>query len=79
MRLFLRGFVIVTLTALNVVNISQHHWAMAFVTGLGISLVWRWNTRNAVQMDTLPADLVYAFGAGCGTICGMALAGVLRA
>jgi hypothetical protein len=61
----------VCLTALNVVNVTQHHWQMAFLTGIGISLVWRWNARNAVQMHTLSADLTYAIGAGVGTVTGM--------
>jgi hypothetical protein len=76
--LWLRGFAIVCCTAMNVVNISQHHWTMAFVTGGAISLVWRWNARNAVKLDTLVADLCYAAGAACGTVFGMGLAGLLK-
>jgi hypothetical protein len=76
--LWLRGFAIVCCTAMNVVNISQHHWTMAGLTGGAISLIWRWNARNAVKADTLPADLAYALGAAMGTLTGMALAGLLK-
>lgn len=77
-QLFLRGFTIVSLTAANVVNLTQHHWTAAFLTGGGISLVWRWNARNAIEVRTLAADLAYASGAAVGTLCGAFLGGLLR-
>lgn len=77
-NLYARGFAIVCLTAINVVNVTHRHWLPAFVTGFGISLVWRWNARNAVRLDTRTADAVYALGAACGTVSGMWLSGMWR-
>jgi hypothetical protein len=68
--LWLRGFAIVFLTATNVVNITQRHWVVMFLTGGAISLVWRWNARNAVRVDSFAADVCYAFGAAVGTVSG---------
>lgn len=78
LRLFLRGFVIVMLTAMNVKMISRGLYGWAFVTGFGISAVWFSNAGKASDDRRLTSLLVYASGAACGTVTGMALAGWLR-
>ncbi len=78
LTLFLRGFVIVSLTAANVSFIAQHRWTAAFLTGFGISFVW-WLNANAAAFDgSLLAGTVYAMGAACGTLAGMWAAGKRR-
>jgi hypothetical protein len=73
-RLWLRGFVIVFLTAANVVNISRGQWLAMFVTGFLISFVWWHNTQTAVQDKSLRGGVCYALGAGAGTVAGAGLA-----
>lgn len=75
MTLFLRGFVIVFLTACNVRLISRGMYAWAFVTGFGISYVWYGNSR-AAQLDAKGAT-VYGLGAAVGTVAGAWLGGWL--
>ena len=78
MRLFLRGFGIVSLTAANVREISQGHYGAAFVVGTAISLVWWFNSKSASRSDSWRDSLVYALGAGAGTVTGMFLSGLWR-
>ncbi len=70
-RLFGRGWLIVSLTSLNVVQIAQHHYGSAFVVGTAISLVWFGNSRHAAHSEVAGARWAYALGAGLGTITGM--------
>lgn len=72
-RLFGRGFLIVALTSANVRQISQGHYISALIVGFGISLVWWFNSRQAAHSDLPFAGLVYASGAGLGTLTGMFL------
>lgn len=74
LRLFLRGFVIVTLTAYNVTNIAQGQYGHAFLGGFGISFVWWGNSRGAAHTEVAWARETYALGAACGTVVGMYLA-----
>lgn len=77
-RIFLRGFTIVTLTAMNTSQIAQHDWFPAFVVGYLISAVW-WSNAHSAGVTELPhAGPVYAFGAACGTVFGMLLAEAIR-
>lgn len=68
-----RAFLIVFCTSLNVTQIALGHYATAFVTGGILSFVWWGNTRSAAHTDAPGAQYAYAFGAACGTVCGMAL------
>jgi hypothetical protein len=70
---FLRGFVIVTLTAMNVLQISEHHYAGAFLVGAAISWVWWRNAPGAAHEKTPYIRACYAVGAGVGTLTGMLL------
>ncbi len=65
------------MTALNVVQVSGHHFAAAFCTGSILSWIWWANTRTASKSDVQLAQLAYAFGAGCGTVFGMWLGLIL--
>ena len=76
-RLWARAYVIVTCTALNVVNVSNHAWTLAFFSGGLLSFVWWGNARRAaVSTHALDAH-AYAFGAACGTITGMYIGDLL--
>lgn len=68
-----RAFSIVTMTALNVTQISGGHYAAAFCTGGTLSFIWWKNTRTAAHSDVRGAQMYYAFGAACGTMLGMFL------
>lgn len=68
-----RAFSIVTLTALNVTQVSGGHYYMAFGTGGTLSFVWWINTRTAASSNVRGGQMAYAFGAGCGTVFGMFL------
>lgn len=73
LALFGRAFAIVTLTAVNVVNVAHGRYGWAFVTGWGISAVWWANSRTAAHSPLRGAWLAYSLGAGCGTCVGMAI------
>lgn len=73
LAIFLRGFVIVTLTAANVGQIARGHYGGAFLGGTAISFVWWGNSRGAAHSDVWCARECYAAGAGCGTLFGMLL------
>jgi len=68
-----RAFSIVTVTALNVTQITGHHYQSAFITGSLLSFIWWANAKTAAHSSVAGAQVAYAFGAGCGTICGMYL------
>ena len=73
--IFLRGLVIVSLISLNTRLLSDGRWAAVPVATL-LSAVWWINARTAAQVDGIPAMLVYASGAGCGTALGLWLGGL---
>ena len=77
--LFLRGFIIVTLTAMNTSQIAREEWLPAWVVGFGISWVWFYNARTAALTALPRGGEVYALGAACGTLFGMFLAHLIRA
>jgi hypothetical protein len=68
-----RAFLIVAATAMNVTQVAGGHYGRAFFTGAFLSFIWWGNTRAAVWIDSRGAQWAYAFGAGCGTVAGMAL------
>lgn len=72
LRIALRGFLIVFLTASNVVSVSRGHYLGAFVGGFLISCVW-WQNSHAAKADIPGAALAYGLGAAMGTVSGMRL------
>ena len=66
-----RAFSIVTVTAINVTQVTGGHYGAAFCTGSLLSFIWWTNTRAAALSSERRAQLAYAFGAGCGTVLGM--------
>lgn len=72
-RVFLRAYTIVTLTALNVSQVAAHHYTGAFFTGGTLSYVWWTNTKTAANVPGETAHWAYALGAACGTVSGMVL------
>lgn len=66
-----RGWLIVTLTAMNVGAVAGHHWTLAFLGGAAISWVWWSNARGAATSTARWAREAYSLGAGAGTITGM--------
>lgn len=75
--LFLRGFVIVALTATNTGQIAGKHWLGAFLVGFGISFVWFSNARSAAHSELRWAREAYALGAATGTSTGMLIVRLL--
>lgn len=71
LRIFLRGFVIVTLTAWNVRHVAALNYPMGFIGGYFISFVWWTNSRGAAHSDVRFGREFYAAGAACGTVFGM--------
>ena len=74
----LRGFVIVFLTACNVVQISRGHYPGAFIIGGAISYVWWGNSHSAAHQKDPYARQAYALGAACGTVVGMFVGGLWK-
>jgi uncharacterized protein YebE (UPF0316 family) len=74
-NLFLRAFVMVSLVAMNTRQIAHGNYRGAFLCGCLISLVWYLNVGKASHDQRWQAVLAYALGAGCGTVCGMWIAG----
>lgn len=70
-RLFLRGFVLVSMTAWNVRSIAGGHYLFALAGGFGISFVWFGNSRTAAHSNLRWARETYAAGAAAGTVFGM--------
>lgn len=73
LRIFLRGLLIVTLTAMNVGQIASRHYGGAFLGGCAISFVWWGNSRGAAHSEAKYGRECYALGAGLGTLAGMLL------
>ena len=71
---FLRSFVIVTLTAMNVSAIATGHYKTAFACATVINFVWWVNAHRAAADPSPLRHVSYALGGGCGTVMGMLLA-----
>lgn len=71
LRIFWRGFLIVTLTASNVWSVSHDHVSSAFIGGFLISFVWWGNAHKSAHTTAKHAALFYGAGAACGTVTGM--------
>ncbi len=72
-----KAFSIVTVTAINVTQITGHNYAGAFCTGSILSFIWWINAKTAARSNHLYGKFAYGFGAGCGTVFGMFLGAVL--
>lgn len=68
--LFGRAFLHVSLVAANVVQIAEQHYGGAFVVGSLISYLWFFNARSAALSGLPGAAVIYALGAGAGTVAG---------
>lgn len=71
--LFGRAFLQVALVALNVSQIAKGNYGGAFLVGGAISWIWFKNARSAAHVELPGAALVYAAGAGVGTVMGIFL------
>ncbi len=76
-QLWWRAYLIVTCTAFNVVNISNHAWELAFISGGLLSFVWWGNAKRAAASGHWADAHAYALGAACGTVTGMLLGDLL--
>lgn len=70
--LFVGGFLQVSLVAINTVLITRQHWAGVFVVSFFISLFWSFNVKR-VAFGGAWDRIVYALGAACGGLAGLAL------
>ena len=67
---FLRAMLQPCLVAINVYEIAHEHYVDAFIVGTLISFVWTFNVRSVVFGD-MKDRILYALGAGIGTIAGL--------
>ena len=74
LRVFLRGFVLVALVAMNTRQIANGRYVGAFLVGGLISFVW-WANSSATREQFKGAGALYALGAAVGTVVGMWVAG----
>lgn len=72
LRIALRGFWIVSLTALNVWQVSHEHYVGAFVGGFFISATWWTNAHASAHSHVKYGAIWYGLGAGVGTMAGLA-------
>lgn len=75
--IFFRAALQVSLVACNVVNIARGAYLWAFLTGFAISYVWWRNSRTAAHSEAAYGQVVYAIGAGAGTVVGMVVGKLL--
>lgn len=71
--IFLRACTQVTLVAWNVTNVARGDYGMAALSGFAISWVWWANSRTAALSEAPYGRVVYAAGAGVGTVLGMVI------
>lgn len=69
-RIALRGFWIVFLTASNVVQVSHGHYGGALIGGFLISATW-WSNSHAAKEHVPSGAIAYGAGAALGTLSGM--------
>jgi len=62
----------VILVSLNTYQIAHKHYVGVFIVGTMISIVWAWNVKK-IAFGTWPDRLVYALGAGIGSLSGLLL------
>ena len=72
LRIALRGWWLVTLTASNIVQLSQGHYLGAGIGGFLISYTW-WSNSHAAKVAVPGGAFAYGLGAALGTVTGMGL------
>ena len=72
LRIAMRGFVIVCITAANVIQMTERHYIGAALGGFAISAIW-WSNSAAAKENPPFAAVAYGCGAALGTITGVAL------
>ena len=77
-NLFFRGWLIVTLTALNIVMLSRSQYFGAFLTSTALSAVWWVNAKHAAYTPGFWPGACYAFGAGTGCVTGLMIGALLK-
>ena len=70
----LRGWLMVSLVALNTTQIARGNVGPAMAVGFCISLLW-WGNSSKHRCDARGAGLAYATGAALGTLTGMWIGG----
>lgn len=73
LAVFGRGWLMVTLVAMNTRQIATGHLSGAVVVGFLISWVW-WANSSAKRPDMRGGGIAYGLGAACGTATGYLLA-----
>lgn len=68
--LFTTGFFQVLFVAINTYFISKEFYVGVLLCGFIISLIWSWNVKR-VAFGTKQDRLIYATGAGVGSLMGL--------
>lgn len=71
LSLFVRGFLVVALVAMNTYQLAHQHYLGAFVVGFLISLTWWYNAGSSGRSADRKDGFFYAFGAAVGTVTGL--------
>jgi hypothetical protein len=73
LMLFGRAFLQVALIAANIVQVAKGQYVGMFIVGAAISFLWFGNAREAGRSELPGAAVIYALGAGMGTVTGAIL------
>lgn len=71
--LFARGFLVVSLVAVNTYQLAHEHFLGAFIVGFLISLTWWFNAGTSGRSVDRNDGFFYALGAATGTVTGLFL------
>lgn len=71
-KIFLQSFFQIGLVAINTMLISKGIYIGIFIVSFLISLLWAFNVSK-VAISTVKQKMIYAFGAGCGSIVGLVI------
>lgn len=72
MKIFFQSFFQIGLVAINTYLIANGYLVAIFIVSFLISLLWAFNVSK-VAISTTFQKLIYATGAGCGAITGLAI------
>ena len=70
MKLFFTGFLQVFFVAINTYFIANKMMVGTLMAGFVISFVWSFNVKK-VAFGTINDRIIYALGAGVGSLCGL--------
>lgn len=76
MKVFITGYLQVTLISLNTYLISKSLIIPAVVVGFFISLLWSFNVGK-VALGGMKDKIIYSSGASMGTLTGLLIGGLL--